>query len=117
LWRGASAIALKAVSSREQPTRRRLLEFLENQYDIELEIQLKEQHFSSKKDFLSRLMNKNKLYSLDGYKMACFDPMTDEELLDFAAAEYSVTSLEQLTREQGLALLQTMKMYPKKEVG
>ena len=43
--------------------------------------------------------------------------MTDEELLDFAAAEYSVTSLEQLTREQGLALLQTMKMYPKKEVG
>ena len=43
--------------------------------------------------------------------------MTDEELLDFAAAEYSVTSLEQLTREQGLALPQTMKMYPKKEVG
>jgi len=81
LWRGASALSLKAVSSREQSTRQRLLEFLENQYDIELEIQLKEQHFSSKKDFLSRLMNKNKLYSLDGYKMACFDPMTDEELL------------------------------------
>jgi hypothetical protein len=43
--------------------------------------------------------------------------MTDEELIDFASAEYSVTSLEQLTREQGLTLLQTMKMYPKKEVG
>lgn len=43
--------------------------------------------------------------------------MTDEELMDFASAEYSVSSLEQLTREQGLTLLQTMKMYPKKEVG
>ena len=43
--------------------------------------------------------------------------MADEELIDFASAEYSVASLEQLTREQGLALLQTMKMYPKKETG
>ena len=43
--------------------------------------------------------------------------MTEEELLSLAEAEYRVQTLEQLTREQGLALLQTMKMYPKKEVG
>ena len=42
--------------------------------------------------------------------------MTDEELSDFIDAEYSVKTLEQLSREQGLALLETMKMYPKKEV-
>jgi len=42
--------------------------------------------------------------------------MTDEELLSFAEAEYKVATLEQLTREQGLALLSTMKQYPKKEV-
>jgi hypothetical protein len=42
--------------------------------------------------------------------------MTDEELLDFAAAEYNVKALDELGREQGLALLATMKQYPKKEV-
>lgn len=42
--------------------------------------------------------------------------MTDEELSDFIDAEYSVKTLEQLSREQGLALLETMKKYPKKEV-
>jgi hypothetical protein len=41
--------------------------------------------------------------------------MTDEELLDFAAAEYNVKALDELGREQGLALLATMKQYPKKE--
>ena len=42
--------------------------------------------------------------------------MTDEELLDFAAAEYNVKALDELGREQGLALLATMKQYPKKEI-
>ena len=42
--------------------------------------------------------------------------MTDEELSDFIDAEYSVKTLDQLSREQGLALLETMKKYPKKEV-
>ena len=67
--------------------------------------------------------DKQKAQSFDSSKMAKVLQnsakglgMTDEELLSFAEAEYKVATLKQLTREQGLALLSTMKQYPKKEV-
>lgn len=66
--------------------------------------------------------DKQKAQSFDSSKMATVLQntakglgMTEEELLSFAEAEYRVQTLEQLTREQGLALLTTMKQYPKKE--
>jgi len=66
--------------------------------------------------------DKPKTQSFDSSKMATVLQntakglgMTEEELLSFAEAEYRVQTLEQLTREQGLALLTTMKQYPKKE--
>jgi len=70
----------------------------------------------------TKVPNKQKAQPFDSSKMATVLQntakglgMTEEELLSFAEAEYRVQTLEQLTREQGLALLTTMKQYPKKE--
>ena len=71
----------------------------------------------------TKVPNKPKAQPFDVHKMVSIIKataenlgMTDEELSDFIDAEYSVKTLEQLSREQGLALLETMKKYPKKEV-
>ena len=72
----------------------------------------------------TKASNKPKAEPFDVYKMVSIIKataenlsMTEAELMDFAAAEYNVKALEDMTREQGLKLLETMKMYPKKEVG